>query len=107
MITHNVLASKTNMGKYLRGGIVGLYVGPKEKKIRTLNVTTRLSLSQSKVNISAILFLKLSYSLKIYSAVFHVIIPLQVITKRRIPSKRIYHMSKTEAGQTIYLLFIT
>lgn len=32
MITHNVLAPKTNMGKYLRGGIVGLYVGPKEKK---------------------------------------------------------------------------
>lgn len=59
MITQNVLAPKTNMGKYLRGGIVGLFVGPKEKKIRTLNVTTRLSLSESKVNISAIPFLKL------------------------------------------------
>lgn len=32
MITQNVLAPKTNMGKYLRGGIVGLFVGPKEKK---------------------------------------------------------------------------
>ena len=59
MITQNVLAPKTNMGKYLRGGIVGLFVGPKEKQIRTLNVITRLSLSESKVNISAILFLKL------------------------------------------------
>ena len=59
MITQNVLAPKTNMGKYLRGGIVGLFVGPKEKKNRTLNVTTRLSLSESKVNISAIPFLKL------------------------------------------------
>lgn len=49
MITQNVLAPKTNMGKYLRGGIVGLFVGPKEKKIRTLNVTTRLSLSESKL----------------------------------------------------------
>ena len=33
MITQNVLAPKTNMGKYLRGGIVGLFVGPKEKKL--------------------------------------------------------------------------
>ena len=32
MITQNVLAPKRNMGKYLRGGIVGLVVGPKEKK---------------------------------------------------------------------------
>ena len=34
MITLNVLALlKRNMGKYLRGGIVGLFVGPKEKKL--------------------------------------------------------------------------
>ena len=33
MITLNVLALlKRNMGKYLRGGIVGLFVGPKENK---------------------------------------------------------------------------